>query len=70
MEATGGKILTPNEEFIIRGRYKEYTATELRDIIVVADPDGRIIRLGDIANVQENGLKQTHLGIGLMESLQ
>ncbi|MEC7654535.1 MAG: efflux RND transporter permease subunit [Bacteroidota bacterium] len=53
MEATGGKILTPNEEFIIRGRYKEYTAAELRDIIVVADPDGRIIRLGDIANVQE-----------------
>ena len=53
MEATGGKILTPNEEFIIRGRYKEYTAAELRDIIVVADPDGRIIRLGDVANVQE-----------------
>ena len=32
MEATGGKILTSNEEFIIRGRYKMYTAAELRDI--------------------------------------
>ena len=53
MEATGGKILTSDEEFIIRGRYKEYTATELRDIIVVADPDGRIIRLGEIADVHE-----------------
>ncbi len=53
IETTGGKILTSEEEFIIRGRYKEYTATELKDIIVVADPDGRIIRLGELADVQE-----------------
>ena len=53
IETTGGKILTSEEEFIIRGRYKEYTATELKDIIVVADSDGRIIRLGELADVQE-----------------
>ena len=45
LETTGGKIITSSEEFIIRGRYKEYTAQELKDIVIIADPDGRIVRL-------------------------
>ena len=53
LEATGGKIITSSEEFIIRGRYKEYTAQELKDIVIIADPDGRIVRLSDIAEVSE-----------------
>ncbi|MAO45937.1 MAG: hypothetical protein CL823_02190 [Crocinitomicaceae bacterium] len=53
MDATGGKILTSNEEFIIRGRYKKYTAAELRDIVLISDLDGRIVRLSDVADVNE-----------------
>ena len=53
IETTGGKIITSSEEFIIRGKYKEYTAQELRDIIIYSDPDGKIVRLSDIANVHE-----------------
>jgi multidrug efflux pump subunit AcrB/outer membrane protein TolC len=57
METTGGKIITSNEEFIIRGRYKEYTAQDLRDIIVYSDTDGKIVRLSDVSTVQERWIE-------------
>lgn len=53
IETTGGRIKTSVEEFVIRGRYKEYTAQELRDIVIIADQEGKIVRLSDIADVQE-----------------
>lgn len=52
LEATGGRIKTPAEELIIRGRYKTDEAEELRSIVVRADREGRVVRLGDIADVQ------------------
>tara|TARA_B110000908_G_C10263183_1_gene460976 strand:+ start:984 stop:4169 length:3186 start_codon:yes stop_codon:yes gene_type:complete len=53
IETTGGRIKSNKEELIIRGKYKEYTATELGDIVIRADKDGRIIRLSDLANVSD-----------------
>jgi len=53
IETTGGIIKGDKEELIIRGRYKEYTATELKDIVIRADRDGRIIRLSDLADVTD-----------------
>lgn len=53
LETTGGKIKTEREELLIRGRYKEYKAKELRDIVVRATPDGKIIHLGDLAEVRD-----------------
>ncbi len=51
IEATGGRLKTESEELIIRGRYREYTAQELRDIVVRADREGRVVRLADVAEV-------------------
>ena len=52
IETTGGRIKTAHEELIVRGRFKEYSAEELMDIVIRADRDGRIIRLSDVAVVR------------------
>ena len=52
IETTGGRIKTDKEELIVRGRFKNYTAEELNDIVIRADRDGRIIRLSDVAEVR------------------
>ena len=52
IETTGGRIKTIHEELIVRGRFKEYSAEELKDIVIRADRDGRIIRLSDVADVR------------------
>lgn len=49
LESTGGKIKGSDEELLIRGKFKEYYANELGDIVVRAEADGRIIRLSEIA---------------------
>jgi multidrug efflux pump subunit AcrB len=53
LETTGGRLKTEGEELIIRGRYREYTADALRDIVVRADREGRVVRLDDIAEVED-----------------
>lgn len=53
LETTGGRLKTEGEELIIRGRYREYTADALRDIVVRADREGRVVRLDDIAAVED-----------------
>ena len=53
VDITGGTIKTPEEELLIRGRNKGYYARELENIVVKATPDGKIVRLGDVAIVQD-----------------
>ncbi len=53
LEATGGRLKTPTEEVIIRGRFRAYEAGELEDIILRADDSGRVVRLGDVAEIQQ-----------------
>ena len=53
IEATGGRLKLASEEVIIRGRYREYEAEAMKDIVVRADRDGRVVRLGDIAEIQQ-----------------
>ena len=53
LEVTGGKIKTDREELLIRGRFREYRADELRDIVVRAEPDGRVLRLADVAALSD-----------------
>jgi len=53
IETTGGRIRTDREELLIRGRFREYQAADLRDIVVKANPDGSVIRLSDVANVED-----------------
>ena len=51
IETTGGRIRTDREELLIRGRFREYQAADLRDIVVKATADGSVIRLSDVADV-------------------
>lgn len=53
IEVTGGKIKTDREELLIRGRYREYRAQDLYDVIVRAEADGRVIRLGEVAELRD-----------------
>ncbi|MDB3862489.1 efflux RND transporter permease subunit [Flavobacteriaceae bacterium] len=50
---TGGRLKTDAEEFLIRANNKSYYADELTQIIVASQPDGTLIRLGDIAEVRD-----------------
>lgn len=53
LEVTGGRIRTDREELLIRGRYRSYYAEDLRNIVVRAEPDGRILRLADVALIED-----------------
>ena len=53
IETTGGRLKTEREELIVRGRFRGYDAEALEDIVVRAFPDGRIVRLSDVAEVRD-----------------
>ncbi|NNK87302.1 MAG: efflux RND transporter permease subunit, partial [Flavobacteriaceae bacterium] len=50
---TGGNIKTDAEEFLIRANNRSYFGKELGNIIVKADPDGRTVRLKDVAEIRD-----------------
>lgn len=53
LETTGGRLKMASEEMIIRGRFREYEDKAFNDIIVRANRDGRVVRLGDIAEIRQ-----------------
>ncbi|MBL7964006.1 MAG: efflux RND transporter permease subunit [Flavobacteriales bacterium] len=53
IDVTGGKIKTFDEELLIRVREKRMEAEGLRDIVVRAGVDGRVLRLKDVADVRD-----------------
>jgi len=53
IDITGGKIKTSDEELLIRVRDKRQDAGGLRNIIVRAGGDGRVLRLADVADVRD-----------------
>lgn len=52
LDLSSGSIKTDEEEILIRLRGKNYYAEDLQDIVIKADPDGRVVRLRDIAEVE------------------
>ncbi|GAA3634543.1 efflux RND transporter permease subunit [Flavivirga jejuensis] len=50
---TGGNIKTSEEDYLIRARNRSYHGNELLNIIVRAAPNGNIIRLQDVASVED-----------------
>jgi multidrug efflux pump subunit AcrB len=50
---SGGKLDTPEEEFLIRAEARRYQAEELRDIPIRGRQEGSVILLKDIAEVSE-----------------
>ncbi|MCK5782581.1 MAG: efflux RND transporter permease subunit [Flavobacteriales bacterium] len=53
IDITGGTIKGKQEEYLIRGRAKEYYAHDLDNILVKSDKFGRSVRLRDIASVTD-----------------
>ena len=53
LETTGGRLKLSDEEMIIRGRYRTYEAQGLEDIAIRADRDGRVVRLSDVAVIED-----------------
>ena len=53
IDITGGKIKTDHEEYLIRGRYKNYHSYDIDNIIVKSDVNGNTIRLSDVGVVTD-----------------
>jgi multidrug efflux pump subunit AcrB len=53
IDITGGKIKTETEEYLIRGRFKEYYGAGLDNIVVKSDVNGKTIRLSDVAEISD-----------------
>lgn len=53
LELTGGTLKGEKEELLIRARNKSYYAEGLRDIIVKTTPNGSVVRLYQVADIQD-----------------
>ncbi len=50
---SGGNIKTSDEEYLIRAQHKNYYAKDLLNIVVRSNAQGGIVRLKDVASVQD-----------------
>ena len=50
---TGGSIKTDSEEFLIRANNRSYYGTELGNLVVRAEPNGRTIKLKDVGQIRD-----------------
>lgn len=50
---TGGNIKTAEEDYLIRASNRSYYGVELQNLIVRTEPSGNIIRLKDVASVND-----------------
>jgi len=53
IDITGGTIKAKNEEYLIRGRAKEYYARDIDNILIKSDKSGRSVTLRDVATVTD-----------------
>lgn len=53
IDITGGTIKGKNEEYLIRGRAKEYYAIDIDNILIKSDKSGRSVILRDVAVVTD-----------------
>ncbi len=53
LEITGGTVKGEKEELLVRARNKKYYADELRNIVVKNSPSGGVIRLYQIADIND-----------------
>lgn len=50
---TGGNVKTNAEEYLIRANNRSYYADELSNVVVKASPDGKTVRLKDVAVIRD-----------------
>lgn len=51
LDLPGGEIETDNEQILIRTQGQNYTKQDFEDIVLLSQPDGTQLRLGDVATV-------------------
>lgn len=51
LDLPGGEIETDNEQILIRTQGQNYTKQEFEDIVLLSQPDGTQLHLGDVATV-------------------
>ncbi len=54
LDLSGGSIKGEAEELLIRSRNKEFYSPEFLDIVIATAPDGRQVRLYEVAEVRDN----------------
>lgn len=50
---TGGNIKTKAEEYLIRANNRSYYGDELSNVVVKATPEGKVVRLKDVATIRD-----------------
>lgn len=53
IDITGGSVKTSEEELLIRSRNKGYYARELENLVLKSTPEGAVVRIKDVADVQD-----------------
>ncbi len=53
LNLSGGNLRTDSGNLVLSALQKRYTAEEFADIVIIAEPDGSIVRLGDIAVLRD-----------------
>ena len=53
LDLPGGRVRTPGREVLIRTTEKRYLGREYEDLPIIADNDGAMIKLGEIARVRD-----------------
>ncbi len=58
LDLPAGQIKTGSEEITIRTKGQKYTGEEFRNIVVLAQPDGSMVRLHEIATVSDGFVEE------------
>ncbi len=60
LDLPGGSVETDREEILLRVQGQNYTRSDFEDIVIRANPDGSVLRVGDVATVTD-GFEDTDL---------
>ncbi len=58
VEITGGELKTPEENILLRAKNKRYYGDEFEEVVVKALPNGNIVRLKDVATINDSWVDQ------------
>jgi multidrug efflux pump subunit AcrB len=61
-DVPAGTLRTDREEFTIRTTGQRYTAREFEDLVLIARPDGTLIRLGQVATITDGFEEEERYG--------
>src|SRR5690606_32857603 len=58
LDVAGGSIRTPNGDILLRANNQAYVGDEFEQIVLINNPDGTRLTLGDIAKVQDSFIEE------------